>query len=206
MNEGYTDTNIFQNVTLDKAINDKAVHIPNDEEVNKLVSYVSERYESNKKYINYRDVFILTIVLEMGLRSSEILSMKKNDIVFQNNSATIMIQDDNGNRKLEASDELSYMLQYLFTFEEVKDSKEYIFLSQKKRPLSKRQLQTTFSQLSEKAGVEHVTLQSLRRYFIFEQFKKGRRKEDLQRILGLDGLDMIDKYYRIFEDLKGESK
>ena len=165
---------VESNIQNDIVINDKDYikiqktiinkEIPSTQEINKLKHFSSRDLKNSK-----RDYCFMCIVIYGGLRESEIVSIKLNDINLDNRILNI-IGKGNKFRQVIINNEMHNALkEYLEERENIKTENPYLFLGQKnintKRPLNRNFCNRLLNKYKELCKIEKLHPHMLRSYF-----------------------------------------
>ena len=159
------------------------------EEAHKLLSIPNKRYPTG-----LRNKAVLSLMLNMGLRVSEVVKMKPGDINLTKNKLRVVDGKGGVDRDLTIPENTSYILgewkkkkpknsQYYFsTIKERSDGK---FASKKGKKLSIRYIQEMVGRYSMKAGIDkNITPHTLRHTFGTFFYRQTKDIETLRKILG----------------------
>ncbi len=114
-----------------------------------------------------RDVAILHLLLNTGLRVAEVIDLQMDDVVFDYPGVHLKVRDSRGlgTRDIPLLPEVCRSLKdYLFIRSKTATS-PHVFLTQEGRPLSSRTVQRIVSRCAQKAKLSGITAQLLRRTY-----------------------------------------
>jgi integrase/recombinase XerD len=136
---------------------------------------------SNAKKHRYRDYIILLTLWRTGLRNSELVHLKKKDIM----ESTIIVRDGKGHkdRVVPLEKELGNLLGL---YSDHKKQEDCLFL------LSMRQIRNVVYKYT--VGRENVSPHTFRHSFAVYCLKNGMNLENLRRILGHSNLNTTQVY------------
>ncbi len=103
-----------------------------------------------------RDYCIITLLLNCGMRLSELVGIKKGSIHWED-STLVLLGKGNKERMIYLNDACISALQVYLAVRpepEVEKDREYLFLSQNKRPLSPRRVEQIVEQCLKLAGLD----------------------------------------------------
>ena len=149
----------------------------------------------NERYLTgLRNKAILCLMLDCGLRVSEVSNLKPSHVNLMEGKLRIVDGKGGVDRELYLSDYMIYLLRkwkerkpkntdYFFTtLKERNDSK---FASKPGKKLSVRNIQFMVKKYAKKAGIEKtISPHTLRHTFATEYYKQTKDIETLRRILG----------------------
>ncbi len=135
------------------------------EAVNKLMAAAQS---GRRASLVRRDVAILQLLLHTGLRVSEIVNLRMDDLIFDNPGVRLRVghrQDKAKERYLPLNQSIYQVLSdYLMVRPKVSDI-DHLFLNQKGQSISDRTIQRIISDCAKVAGLDNVSAQALRRTF-----------------------------------------
>lgn len=149
-------------------------------DVNKLVREIDR--EENK-----RDMAIVQLLLNTGLRLSELVSLDNSDIELSNRKGQLIVRRGKGNKERTVplnKEARRALVKYL---EERTDNEEALFLSNRGKRISTR----TVQYLIEKHG---FNVHALRHTFITSLVRSGHDISVIQSLSGHSSADMILRY------------
>lgn len=139
-------------------------------ERNRLLRYLEdEELIQKNSWRNYRNLAIIYVMLQAGLRVSEVANLKVTDI----EDGFIYVRDGKA-RKVPMNTDIRKILH---KWEEQRNSKEvntdYLFISQKNGPLSVLGIEHIFKTIRKHTGLEGLTPHVLRHTFGHDLIEKG---------------------------------
>lgn len=163
---------------------------------------------NNKRedYLKDRDQAILELTFASGLRASEIISLKVDDISFQERMLNIIGKGNKQRRvpfSVTARDSIVKYLQSLrpvLLKEGVKDN-GYVFLNSKGRKLTERGLEYIVDKASFKSGFNlHIHPHMLRHSFATTMINNGVDIKVIQKLLGHESIKTTSIYTHVSYD------
>lgn len=141
-----------------------------------------------------RDLAILQLLLQTGLRISEIVDLQKDDLVFDNPGVCLQVAPGTAQfRKIPISRELRKVLSdYLQVRPQSGTSN--LFLSQDGRAISKRTVQRIISHCAKSAALHGVSAQSIRRTFAVNLYTESQDMALVSRRLGHQNTSITEQY------------
>ena len=182
----------------------KAKSLPkslNEKEVQNLINSVewSENDSSSSKHTKMRDKLILSILYSTGLRVSELIEIKIQDIDFS--ERTIFIKGKGNKERIvlfdkDTKEEISAYLNF-----RVKKS-EYLLVNNYGHPLSARYIQMMIKKYAEKAEIKkNVTPHVLRHSYATHLLKRGVDIRIIQQLLGHSSILSTQIYTNVEMDI-----
>ena len=147
----------------------------------------------NKRYpTGLRNIAILSTMLNMGLRVSEVAGLKSENVSLTECSLKIVNGISYRDRDLVIP---SYTVDILKQWEKRRIECNYFFSTLKGTKLSTRYIQAMVRRYAEKAKIDkNVTPHTLRHTFATEFYRQSKDIEMLRRILGLSSINVTQTY------------
>jgi len=166
----------------------------NEDEVMRLINAVelSDDDSTIKRFIKTRDRLMLSLLYSSGLRVSELVSLKVNDIDM--GERTIRIRGKGDKDRIVLFDENTRDLLMNYLSRRIHES-EYLFLNRFGDPLTPRYVQMMIKNYARKAGInKKVTPHILRHSFATHLLKNGVDIRAIQQLLGHSNLSTTQIY------------
>lgn len=200
-NEGYVDKPIeIKAFKTDKIIQEEIT----DADVNKLLISLKR----DKSYFGVRNLTILSVLIDCGLRVSELCSLDVDDI-----GDTIKVKCKRKERLVPVSPKLKLQLmKYLrarATY--VKDNNKALFISRNRRRMSVISVQKLIEKLGKENNIKGLHTHSLRHYYIQSLLKQGVNIYYISSVVGHSSISTTETYLRsmnkniILDSVKGYS-
>lgn len=146
-----------------------------------------------------RDVAIIQLLVDTGLRLGEVVDLQKTDLIFDFPGIHLRVRPKSMNeptRNLPLSGDLCKVLDdYLKVRPESRT--ENLFLSQEGRSLSPRTVQRIISDCSHSAGITGITAQSIRRTFAVRMFQQTEDLALVSKRLGHQNIAFTEQYLSV---------
>lgn len=146
-----------------------------------------------------RDVAILQLLMQTGLRVSEVVNLQTDDLIFANPGLQLRVSGPQGNsdeRHIPLPGDLCRVLdQYLQVRPQAASS--HLFLSQEGRAISTRTVQRIISQCARIARLDSVSAQSLRRTFAVRLYQKTNDLALVSKRLGHQTIGITEQYLAV---------
>jgi site-specific recombinase XerD len=151
-----------------------------------------------RTFTGVRDLTIMMLLLETGIRASECVGIRLSDIDFRR--SRILIQNTKGYRQryVPIQKQMKEQLQKYLSIRGVLDH-DYLFVSVDDTPLTKRQMQAQIESYGKKCGI-HATCHKFRHTFARLSVEAGAGIFELQAILGHSSMEMVKHYVNLFSD------
>ncbi len=188
--EGYTEENELAYLKLPK-VPHKLVQILNEEEIRRIMSCFNPMTT-----IGARNMAIIMIFLDTGIRCSELISLKLSDVHIQ--ESYIKVFGKGGKERVVpiGSGVQKAIQRYVFHFrpEQIDPDIEEVFLNLDGSPLTNNAIKMLFSRLAKKLGIKRLHVHLFRHTFATNYLINGGDVFSLQQILGHSTLEMVRNY------------
>lgn len=147
---------------------------------------------------------IVELLLQTGMRISELATLAIGDVDFDRNIIFIKAQDSRGSRKVplnkSAKSAISAYLQI-----RPRAREKSIFLTKTCRPFLVRNIRTAIDRYFRLAGIKDAKVNDLRHTFIVEQLKAGTPLVYVSQLVGHKRITTTEKYLRLIEMPENET-
>ncbi|WDV47374.1 tyrosine-type recombinase/integrase [Clostridiaceae bacterium M8S5] len=190
--EDYLTKDIGSKIKLPKA-QKKTIEILSDEEIEKIYNSINAKTE-----FGLRNKCMISLMLDSGLRRSEVLMLDIDNVHFKQN----IIKVSGKGQKERIVPIGLYTKKLLYKYMHGYRSLPYIptarvFISQEKTPVSKDVIKMLFYRLKRKTNITRLKPHLLRHTFATKYLINGGDIFSLQMILGHSSLDMTRRYSHI---------
>lgn len=147
-----------------------------------------------------RDVLLVLLALDTGLRVSEIASLTIGDVSGSNgeiNVRPINSSKKNKPRTVFIGQATKRALWRYLTTREEDDVSSPLFLSKERHPMNRTSIREILVKIGKRAGVKDVYPHRFRHTFAIEYLRNGGDVFTLQRLLGHASMDMVRHYLDI---------
>jgi integrase/recombinase XerC len=145
--------------------------------------------------LRLRDAVVVTLLLNTGLRVSELCNLKTSDLLLTERKATLTVRAGKGTKQrvLPINRDARQMLeQWLAVRPQIKD--DALFVGQREEKLQVRSVQCAVSRLAKLAGLPDVTPHTCRHSFAKSLIDSGVTMEKVATLLGHESLDTTRLY------------
>ncbi len=196
--EGYIDSNPAYK--LKKMREPKTlIQTFTDEQIKALLAACNKR-----KFAGIRDYTIYTLILDTGLRISEALGLKVEDINWTQNTAKVMGKGSRERVVPFGRSARSALTQYMERRGEVNDC-NLVFVNEYAEPIGVRAFENNMKRVGRTAAITGVRVSphTCRHTFAVSWIRNGGDVFHLQRILGHSSLEICRRYVNLAtEDLQ----
>lgn len=194
---GFTKSNLAENIRFMKNPNQYRPVSLNKKEIHSLLRVAGLSTHGLAK----RNYALIQLLLQTGIRTSEVAEIKLSDITVHQRSGFVQIRKGSGLKQREISLNASArraLKAYIQSREPVRQN-ESLFLSKRNKPISVRSLQSIIFQLAKKAHIDRIDVTALTlRHTFAANFLKAHPGElvKLANIMGYESLDGVNIYTR----------
>ncbi|MDL2246353.1 tyrosine-type recombinase/integrase [Methanobrevibacter sp. OttesenSCG-928-K11] len=173
--------------SLPKSLNEKEVY-----NLINSIKWDNEKDNPAKIRMKTRDKLILTILYSSGLRVSELINLRVNDIDFDERTMRIRGKGDKDRVVLIDENAKKMIIDYLAIRE---SDNEYLIINKFNKPITSRYIQKMIKDYGNKANIQKtVTPHILRHSFATHLLKNGVDIRVIQQLLGHSSLSTTQIY------------
>jgi integrase/recombinase XerC len=145
--------------------------------------------------LRLRDAAVITLILNTGLRVSEVASLRVSDLLLTERKASLTVRAGKGRKQrvVPINTEARRLLDEWFTVRP-DTSSEMLFIGQRGEPMQVRSVQLAVSRIAASAGLDEVTPHHLRHTFAKSLLNNGVSLEKVAALLGHESLDTTRLY------------
>ena len=173
-----------------------------DQEVEAMVNYYKGR-----RFLDIRNKLIMVILFDTGIRCSELCELKVTDV----RTNVINIQEGKGKKQrfVPLTPAINkWMMKYQlarqsYILDKIGYAEEYLFLSQKGKPLTKATIERIVGACKEPCGVREEIRSSphtCRHYYAQKQLRNGCDMYTVSRLLGHKTVTITKRYLQSITD------
>lgn len=194
--EEYTEKQIFARIKMPK--NDKGTIVPlYQHEVDKM-----DRCFDRKSVYGLRNLLIIHLMLDAGLRSSEVINLKCSDILLDKNLMYIYGKGSKYRIMLLCPKLKSMLCKYMIMVHDVDltgqlPPETLIYQKDSQEPLTGKAIIQLFARLKKQSGVERVHAHLCRHTFATSYIMGGGNMELLRMFLGHFDYSITKEYMHI---------
>ncbi|MCS7231621.1 MAG: tyrosine-type recombinase/integrase [Elusimicrobiota bacterium] len=178
--EGYLEENLSQKIKSPK-LPKQYPYVLSDEDIHKLIKACNKNL-----WEGFRNYVIIILILDTGIRLSELINLTLQDINWAKKSIFIRNGKGGKDREVYMGRTLARELNKWIKMRGFFPYEERVFITRQGYPLNKRMVDKIFQRLSEKAGIKNVRCSphTLRHTFATNFIRNGGDVFSLQKILG----------------------
>lgn len=198
LEENYDIANLLNDLKPPKPMRVKKREILNDTDIHKIRKAMRMDISNNKEnlmksYISIRNLILFDILTHTGLKASELVSVKKQDIKYYKNSIEIHIQTG-VTRDIVLPKYIYSEWKYYMGIRNMYLNQEnvYLFFTRNYEPISVRFLEQILGSYSKYIG-KNISPQVLRAYYISSSYSANKGVEDISKEIGISN-ESISKY------------
>jgi integrase/recombinase XerC len=149
-----------------------------------------------------RDVAILQLMLHTGLRVSEIVELRREDMVFDNPGLRLRVRNglDEKERYLPLCNDVCKALNKYLDMRPQTNATDHFFLNQQGHAVSDRTVQRIISDSAKSAGLKGISAQSLRRTFALQLLEETNDLELVSQRLGHQNSAITAQYLAVHDN------
>jgi integrase/recombinase XerD len=198
--EGFIEKNPFSSIRIPKA--PKKIITPfTEEQIQRLIQSIDTASATS-----LRTYAIILTFLDTGMRLSELLGLKKEDIDFRNKTLKVLGKGNRERRIPIGKRLLAALWKYqLHRPQPATGSIDNFFLTQDGWPLTKNRVETIIKNLGKKAALQGVRCSphTFRHTFCIQFLRNGANLFSLQQMTGHSSLEVLRGYVALAEsDIK----
>ncbi len=163
------------------------------EEIKSMLVVCDNDYENNAKFLGSRNKAIILVLLDAGVRLSELIGMTLDDVNALNGNIRVMGKGSK-ERVVRIGKVVQKALWRYLMYRPDNGCRE-VWLSEEKRPLSSGSVQCLVRRLKERAGIKsHGSVHRFRHTFALNFLRVDKNVFNLQYLLGHSELEMVRRY------------
>lgn len=144
-----------------------------------------------------RNRAIILLLLDTGIRASELCDLKIEDLDNRNNRIYVRHGKGMKERKLPFSPKTGQMIWRYVASRENTQPGDPLFASKLNRSLTRTKLAEMISKIGKRAGVPNVHPHRFRHTFAIQYLRNGGNAYTLQAMLGHSTLEMVKRYLKL---------
>jgi len=172
---------------------DRVIKPYTQEEVIRMLDVCDKDYEHNAKFLGSRNKAIVLVLLDAGVRLSELISMTLGDINTSNGNIGVM--GKGSKERVVRIGKVAQKALWRYLMHRPDNGCQELWLSEEKRPLSCGGVQCLVRRLKERAGINSSgSVHRFRHTFALNFLRVDKNVFNLQYLLGHSELEMVRRY------------
>ena len=141
---------------------------------------------------------VVEILLQTGMRISELAALQLTDVDFERNVVSILPQNSRGGRKVPLNTAAKKaLMEYLEVRPRARE--KTFFLTKTCRPFLVRNIRTALDRYFRLAGIKEAKVNDLRHTFVAEQLKAGTPLVYVSQLVGHKRITTTEKYLKLID-------
>ncbi len=173
-------------------------HPKYDQSPPKVLSKLEYRALRDACRSDVRMYAIVELLLQTGMRISELAALQMTEMDFERNIIQIMAQDSRETRKVPMNQAAKSALTEYFKVRP-RTKEKTVFLTKTCRPFLVRNIRTAIDRYFRLAGIKGGKVNDLRHTFIVEQLKAGTPLVYVSQLVGHKRITTTEKYLKLIE-------
>jgi site-specific recombinase XerD len=163
------------------------------EEISRMIAVCDCDYEHNAKFLGSRNKAIILVLLDSGVRLSELIGMALEDVNTSNGNIKVM--GKGSKERVVRIGKVAQKALWRYMVHRPDDGWQELWLSEEKRPLSCGGVQCLVKRLKERAGINgNGSVHRFRHTFALNFLRVDKNVFNLQYLLGHSELEMVRRY------------
>jgi site-specific recombinase XerD len=190
--EGFLTASPVDRVRVAKA-KSKVIQPYSSEQIKKMLAVCDYDYQHNAKFLGSRNKAIVLILLDSGLRLSEITNIKLQDIDME--SGWVKVIGKGAKERVVRIGKVAQKALWRYLIYRGESPRQELWLSEEGRPLQASGIQSSVDRLKKRAGLnEEGCVHRFRHTFALSFLRADRNPFNLQYLLGHSSLEMVKHY------------
>jgi len=163
------------------------------EAIKKIIQLCDYDYEHGAKFLGSRNRAIVLVLLDSGLRLSELTNIKIQDIDTE--KGWIKVLGKGGKERIVRIGKVAQKALWRYLMYRGENDDEEVWLSEERRPLRSSGIQSIIQSLKKRACInEEGAVHRFRHTFALNFLRADRNPFNLQYLLGHNSLEMVKRY------------
>lgn len=164
-----------------------------NEDISRMLAVCNYDYEHNAKFLGSRNRAMLLVLLDTGIRLSELVSMKVRDI--NSDTGYIRVLGKGSRERVVRIGKVAQRALWRYLMCRTHKDMEELWLTEEGRPLHNSGVQSLVKRLKERAGISgNGNTHRFRHTFALSFLRTDGNVFNLQYLLGHSDLDMVRRY------------
>ena len=163
------------------------------EEIRKMLAVCEYDYNHNAKFLGSRNQAIILVLLDTGVRLSELLQIEVGDI--DNETGNIKVLGKGAKERMVRIGRTAQKILWRYLVHRPDNGMKELWLTEEGEPLHERGVQSLVKRLKERAGINSQgSVHKFRHSFAIGFLRTDKNVFNLQYLLGHSDLDMVRRY------------
>jgi len=163
------------------------------EEIRKMLAVCEYDYNHNAKFLGSRNQAIILVLLDTGVRLSELLQIEVGDI--DNETGNIKVLGKGAKERMVRIGRTAQKVLWRYFMHRPDNGMKELWLTEEGEPLHERGVQSLVKRLKERAGINSQgSVHKFRHSFAISFLRTDKNVFNLQYLLGHSDLDMVRRY------------
>jgi site-specific recombinase XerD len=192
MGEGFVKENPLAKIKVAKP-KAKVVRPYTTEEIKRMLAVCEYDYSHNAKFLGSRNQAIILVLLDTGVRLSELLQMEVSDI--DNETGYIKVLGKGAKERVVRIGRTAQKALWRYLMHRPDSGRKELWLTEEEEPLHESGLQSLVKRLKQRANIESEgSVHRFRHTFALNFLRADKNVFNLQYLLGHSDLDMVRRY------------
>lgn len=181
----------------------KEKRLPNFINYTEYMNLINTVQKENNEYLKIRNLLLLEILFDTGLRVSEAVNIKISDIDLKNHSLKVLGKGHKERIVYFGDYAVTYLEEYLALRKNIKSKdNEYLFWNKNYQRLTRRGAEYLINNIAKKALLkQRITPHTLRHSFATEMLNNGCDIRSVQELLGHKSLSTTGIYTHVTNEV-----
>jgi len=190
--EGFLEQNPMGGIKVAKP-KPKVITPYDTEEIRRMLAVCDYDYNHNAKFLGSRNQAMILVLLDTGVRLSELLGIRLGDI--NNTKGHIKVLGKGGKERIVRVGKTTQKALWRYLTYRSQNDRQELWLTEEGMPLTITGVQSLIKRLKKRAGIESDgSVHRFRHTFAVNFLRVDRNVFNLQYLLGHSGLDMVRRY------------
>jgi len=163
------------------------------EEIKKMLAVCDYDYQHNAKFLASRNRAIILMLLDTGVRLSELIQMTVSDV--ENEAGYIKVLGKGAKERVVRIGKTAQKALWRYLTYRPHNSMEELWLTEEGEPLLQRGVQSLIKRIKQRAGItSQGSIHRFRHTFALNFLRADKNVFNLQYLLGHSDLDMVKRY------------
>jgi len=163
------------------------------EEISRILAVCDKDYERNAKLLGSRNKAIILVLLDSGVRLSELIGMRLEDVNTSNGNIRVM--GKGSKERVVRIGKVAQKSLWRYLIHRPDNGRIELWLNEEGKPLSPTAVQCMIKRLKERAGIDGGgSVHRFRHTFALNFLRVDKNVFNLQYLLGHSELEMVRRY------------